>query len=91
MQLRRLVLHWEAVRLLREMEKQGVELTVYKIDGITVFGLSQPIKDEQAAHLLKAFKQVKESDFKYFMLQGTIKFDESYTKEQGKECHRNKR
>lgn len=61
-----------------------MEITVYKIDGITVFGLSEPIQDEHAAHLLKAFKQVKESDFKYFMFQGTIKFDESYTKEQGK-------
>lgn len=61
-----------------------IEWTVYKLDGLTALGVNQEITDDLAKSILRAMKEARNSEFPCFIFTGTLKFDESYTKEQGK-------
>ncbi len=61
-----------------------MKITLYKINGLTVFGF-EDVKPEYAQEMLKSFAEAENGGAKYaFIVGGSIEFHESYLKEQGK-------
>jgi len=61
-----------------------MKITVYKIDGITVFGVTgQQLTTEQAKFMLETMSNaLKSKTTKYALVTGEISFHESYLREQ---------